>query len=216
MARAKLPQRYESHMRRILIVGAGGHGKVVADALRLGGQFEIAAFADEQATQRDGDLYLGARVLAGSDALMRARELGLGWAIIAFGDCAARLGCMERLRAHGFEIGSAVHPRAVVADDVAIGAGTVVLAGAVVNVDARLGDAVIVNVGAIVDHDCVLADGVHVEPGAALGGNVRVGRATTIGAGATVVKGVRIGDHAHVGAGATITNDVGDGGSVWS
>src|SRR5262249_11428461 len=94
---------YESDMRRILIVGAGGHGKVVMDALRVGGQFEIGAFADEKATQRDGDLYLGMRVLAGEDALARARELGLGWAIVAFGDCAARLGCLERLKVHGFE-----------------------------------------------------------------------------------------------------------------
>jgi sugar O-acyltransferase (sialic acid O-acetyltransferase NeuD family) len=198
-------------MRRILIVGAGGHGKVVADVLRVGGAFEIAAFADERAQQRDGDQYLGARVFAGDDAIARARELGIGWAIVAFGDCGARLGCYERLRVHGFEIASAVHPRAVVAEDVAIGAGTVVLAGAVVNTAARLGDAVIVNSGAIVDHDCVLDDGVHIEPGATLGGNVRVGRASTVGFGATVVKGVRIGAHARVAPGAVVTSDVADG-----
>ncbi|HEY2746372.1 MAG TPA: NeuD/PglB/VioB family sugar acetyltransferase [Polyangia bacterium] len=198
-------------MRRILIVGAGGHGKVVADLLRVGGAFEIAAFADEEARQRDGDLYLGARVLAGEGALVRARELGLGWAIVAVGDCAARLGGCERLRAHGFEIASAVHPRAVVAADVTIGAGTVVLAGAVVNTAARLGDAVLVNSMALVDHDCDIDDGVHVEPGATVGGSVRVGRATTIGSGATIVKGRRIGAHARVAPGAVVTSDVPDG-----
>ena len=199
-------------MRRILIVGAGGHGKVVADVVRVGGAFEVAAFADESATQRDGDQYLGARVFAGDGALERARrELGLEWAIVAFGDCAARLGCCERLRAYGFEIGSAVHPRAVVADDVTIGAGTVVLAGAVVNTAARLGDAVIVNLGAIVDHDADLDDGVHVEPGAVIGARVRVGRATTVGMGARIYKNLRVGAHARIAIGAAITADVPDG-----
>jgi sugar O-acyltransferase (sialic acid O-acetyltransferase NeuD family) len=198
-------------MRRILIVGAGGHGKVVADVVRLGGAFEIAAFADEKATQRDGDLHLGVRVLAGDGALARARELGVGWAIVAFGDCKARLGCYERLRAHGFEIGSAVHPRAVVASDVAVGAGTVVGAGAVVNPAARVGDAVIVNTNAVVEHDCVLDDGVHVDAGAVVGGGTRIGRATWVGMGATIMKGLRVGAHAHIAPGAVVTRDVPDG-----
>ncbi len=198
-------------MRRILIVGAGGHGKVVADVVRIGGAFEIAAFADEHATQRDGDLYLGARVFAGDRALARARELGIGWALLAIGDCAERLGCCERLRAHGFEIASAVHPRAVVAGDVNIGAGTLVLAGAVVNAAARLGEAVIVSSNALVDHDGDIDDGVHVGPGAIVGGGVRIGRATTIGAGATILPGLRIGAHANVAAGAVIARDVADG-----
>jgi sugar O-acyltransferase (sialic acid O-acetyltransferase NeuD family) len=202
-------------MKRLLIVGAGGHGKVVADIVRAGGVFEVAAFADELATQRDGDLYLGVKVLAGDDALARARASGLGYALIGFGDCAARLGCCERLVANGFEIVSAVHPRASVSPDVSIGAGTVVAAGAVVSAAAYLGEAVIVNTGATVDHDCVLDDGVHIEPGVHLAGSVRVGRATTVGIGAVVVKGARIGAHAHVGAGAVVTRDLPDGVVAW-
>lgn len=102
-----------------MIVGAGGHGKVVAELIRAGGQFEIAAFVDVLGPQRDGDSLLGARVFAGADALARARALGLAYAIPAFGDCKARLGACERLRANGYEIVSAIHPRAVVADDAA-------------------------------------------------------------------------------------------------
>jgi len=197
-------------MKRIVVVGAGGHGKVVADVVRAGNAFEIAAFVDERAIQRDGDLYLGVRVLAGADALERARALGIGYALVAFGDCKGRLGCCERLRANGFEIVSAIHPRAVVSPDVTIGAGTVIVAGAVINSDVRLGEAVIVNTSASVDHDCVLDDGVHIEPGAHLAGSVHVGRATTIGIGAAVTKGRRIGAHAHVGAGAVVTRDLPD------
>ena len=197
-------------MKRIVIVGAGGHGKVVAGVVRAGDAFEVAAFVDEQAIQRDGDLYLGVRVVAGADALERTRALGIGYALVAFGDCKGRLGCCERLRANGFEIVSAIHPRAVVAPDVSLGAGTVVVAGAVINTDARIGEAVIVNTCASVDHDCVLEDGVHLEPGAHLAGNVHVGRATTIGIGASVTKGRRIGAHAHIGAGAVVTRDLPD------
>jgi UDP-N-acetylbacillosamine N-acetyltransferase len=198
-------------MRPIVIVGAGGHGKVVADVVRAGDAFEIAAFVDERGLQRDGDLYLGVKVLAGADALERARALGLGYALVAFGDCKQRLGCCERLVANGFEIVSAIHPRAIVAPDVSIGAGTVVVADAVINSAARLGEAVIVNTAASVDHDCVLDDGVHVEPGVRLGARVHVGRAATIGIGATVVKDRRIGEHTHVGAGAVVTRDLPDG-----
>src|SRR5205823_4432961 len=117
-------------MKRILIVGAGGHGKVVADVVRAGDAFEIAAFADELALQRDGDMYLGVKLFAGDDALARARALGIGYALVGFGDCKARLGCCERLQANGFEIVSAIHPRAILSPDVSIGAGTVVVAGA--------------------------------------------------------------------------------------
>ena len=202
-------------MKRIVIVGAGGHGKVVADLVRAAGVFEIAAFADELALQRDGDLYLGVRVLAGDDALARARSLGVDHALAAFGDCTARLGCCERLIANGFEIISAVHPRAVVSPDVSIGAGTVVAAGAVVCAAAYLGESVIVNTGATVDHDCVVDDGVHLEPGVHLAGSVRVGRGSTVGIGAVVVKGVRIGAHSHVGAGAVVTRDLPDGVVAW-
>jgi sugar O-acyltransferase (sialic acid O-acetyltransferase NeuD family) len=203
-------------MKKIVIVGAGGHGKVVADVVRAGDAFEVAAFVDEPALQRDGDLYLGARVLAGADALERARGLGIGYALVAFGDCKGRLGACERLRANGFEVVSAIHPRAVVAPDVNIGAGTVVVAGAVINTDARIGEAVIVNTAASVDHDCVLDDGVHLEPGAHIGASVHVGRATTIGMGALVLKGRRIGAHAHVGAGVVVARDLPDAAIVAS
>lgn len=197
-------------MKRILIVGAGGHGKVVADVVRAGDAFEIAAFVDERAVVRDGDLYLGVRVLAGEDALPRARELGIGYAIVAFGDCKGRLGCCERLRANGFEIVSAIHPRAVVAPDVSIGAGTVVVAGAIIGAAARVGEAVIVNTAASVDHDCVLDDGVHVEPGAIIGPSAHIGRATTIGMGAIVGKGRRVGAHVQVADGTVVSSDLPD------
>lgn len=202
-------------MKKLVIVGAGGHARVVADLVRRAGAFEIAAFVDELAEQRDGDLYLGARLFAGPTALERARRAGIGYGLPAFGDNDARLGCCERLRAHGYEIVSAVHPGAVVADDVAFGAGTVIIAGAVVNAAARLGEACIVNSGATVDHDCFLGDGVHIEPGAHLGGTVRVGRATTIGIGAVVAKNHSVGAHSHVGAGAVVVRDLPDAVVAW-
>jgi UDP-perosamine 4-acetyltransferase len=195
-------------MRPIVIVGAGGHGKVVADAVRAGDAFEVAAFADERALQRDGDMYLGAKVIAGEDALQRARALGIAYAIAAFDDGGARLGCCERLLAHGFELVSVVHPRAIVAADVSIGPGTFIGAGAVVGAAARLGQAVIVNAGAIVEHDCFVDNGVHVEWRACLLPRAHIGGTVTIGAGAIVGKGVRIGAHARIAAGAIVAADL--------
>jgi sugar O-acyltransferase (sialic acid O-acetyltransferase NeuD family) len=205
----------EDAVKQLVIVGAGGHARVVADLVRVAGVFEIAAFVDELAQQRDGDMYLGARVFAGPTGLERARKTGLAYALPAFGDNMARIGACERIRANGYELVSAVHPSAVVASDVAFGAGTVIAAGAVVGPAARIGEACIVNTAATVDHDCVLGEGVHLEPGAHLGGNVRVGVATTIGIGAVVGKRHNVGAHAHVGAGAVVVRDIADGVVAW-
>jgi acetyltransferase EpsM len=202
-------------VKQLVIVGAGGHARVVADLVRVAGVFEIVAFVDELAEQRDGDMYLGARVYAGASGLDRARQKGIGYALPAFGDNLARLSCLERLHANGYEIISAVHPSAVVATDVAFGAGTVICASAVVGPAARLGEGCIVNTGATVDHDSVLGDGVHVEPGAHLGGTVRIGQASTIGIGAVVGKRLQVGAHTHVGAGAVVVRNLPDGVIVW-
>jgi sugar O-acyltransferase (sialic acid O-acetyltransferase NeuD family) len=107
-----------------------------------------------------------------------------------------------------------VHPRAVVAQTVEMGEGTVVLAQATVNPGTVVGQAVILNTGCIVEHDCVIADGVHVSPGAILAGDVRVGTGAWVGAGATVIQNIVIGSEAIVGAGATVIEDVQPGSTV--
>jgi UDP-N-acetylbacillosamine N-acetyltransferase len=195
----------------VVIWGASGHARVVADIVRLANTFRIVGFLDDVMPTRAGEPFAGSKVLGGSEQLEKLREQGVYHLLIAFGDCEARLHTGERARTLGFELATAIHPRAIVAEDAVVGRGTVICAGAVVNPGAKLGALVIVNTGASVDHDCELGDGVHVAPGARLAGNVVVGRGATLGVGATVVNGVLIGERSLIGAGAVVVRSIGPG-----
>jgi acetyltransferase EpsM len=192
---------------RVAIWGASGHALVVADILRLEGR-EVAGFIDDVAAERRGQRFAGAQVLGGRECLDSLRSDGVHAVLIAVGDCAARLRLADVVRQHGLELARAVHPRAVVAADVTLGAGTVVCAGAIVNPGSSVGENAILNTGATVDHECIIAEGAHVGPGAHLGGRVRVGRGAWIGIGATISDRVVIGAESIVGAGAVVLNDV--------
>ena len=192
---------------RVVIWGASGHALVVADILRLEGR-EIAGFIDDVDATRRGAEFAGARVLGGRDCLPALHAGGVRSAVIAIGDCAVRLRLADVARQHGFALARAVHPRAVLAADVTVGAGTVVCAGAVVNPRSSIGESAIVNTAAPVDPECLIADGAHVGPGAHLGGRVRIGRGAWIGIGATISDRVVIGEESIVGAGAVVLNDV--------
>ena len=195
----------------VLVWGAGGHAAVVADILMQDSRYRLEGFIDDiDPAPRH---VLGGSVLGGREALEAAAVSGVGHAIVGIGDCQVRLSLCSWLASRGFELVSAIHPRATVAASSNVGHGAVVGPGAVVGVRATLGRAVIVNTNAGVDHDCEIGDGVHVCPGATLAGGVRVGAGAWIGAGATVVDGVSIGPGAVIGAGAVVVGDV-EGGVV--
>jgi UDP-N-acetylbacillosamine N-acetyltransferase len=194
----------------LVIWGASGHARVVADVVRLAGQYQIAGFLDDGRPERYGTAFCGAPILGGGELLPCLKETGIVYVILAVGDCTTRLRLAETARRHGFQLATAVHPGAIVAADVQPGPGSVVAAGAVINPGAEIGQNVIVNTAASVDHDCMLADGVHIGPGVRLAGEVRVGRASQVGIGAVVVNGVRIGAGSLVGAGAVVVDDVPD------
>jgi acetyltransferase EpsM len=196
---------------KLVIWGAGGHARVAADIVRLADEYELVGFLDDVHPERAGEFFCGAPVLGGREQLGRLRAEGVTHALLAFGDGAARLRLAEALGRHGLRAAAAVHPRAVVARDVAVGPGTVIVAGAVVNPGARLGAQVIVNTCASVDHDCVVEDGAHVAPGARLAGGVWVGQGAWVGLGAVVKERVRVGSRSVVGAGAVVLRDLPDG-----
>jgi len=195
----------------LVVWGASGHARVVADIVRLAGQYEIVGFLDDLHPERYGTEFCGAAILGGGELLPCLMETGIEHVLVAVGDCRARLRLAEAARAHGFRLATAIHPRAIVASDVQPGPGSVVAAGAVINPGTEIGENVVVNTAAGVDHDCVLADGVHIGPGVRLAGEVRVGRATQVGIGAVVVNGVQIGAGSLVGAGGVVVGDVPDG-----
>jgi UDP-N-acetylbacillosamine N-acetyltransferase len=192
---------------RVAIWGASGHALVVAEIVRLRSRAVVGFIDDVDATRR-GKTFAGARVLGGLECLAGLRADGVRDVVIAIGDCAARLRLADVARQHQFHLAQAIHPRAMISEDVVIGAGTVVCAGAVVNPGVVIGENVIINTSATVGHECELGDGVHVGPGAHLGGCARVGRGTWVAIGAIVSDRVVIGDESVVGAGSVVVRDV--------
>jgi UDP-N-acetylbacillosamine N-acetyltransferase len=191
-----------------VIWGSGGHAVVIADAIRISGARTVAGFLDDVNPTRSGETFCGASILGGREQFDALKRGGISTMVIAIGDCDHRLQMAEAACEAGFHLVTVIHPRAVVAEGVTLGAGTVVMAGAVINPGARIGQNVIVNTGATVDHDCVLEDGVHVCPGVSLAGGVRIGRAAWVGIGSTVIQRVCIGARAFVGAGAVVLRDL--------
>jgi UDP-N-acetylbacillosamine N-acetyltransferase len=197
--------------RPLVVYGAGGHARVVADLVRLGGAYTVVGFLDDVNRDRHGRPFEGAPILGGLDRLEGLHAQGVRAGVVAVGDCAHRLRLADLLSLAGFELPTFVHPGAIVARTAVVGPGSVLAAGAIVNPGAHVGAQVIVNTAASVDHDCVVADGVHIACGARLAGAVHIGSGTWIGLGALVKEHVRIGAGTIVGAGAVVLEDLPDG-----
>ena len=196
----------------VLLIGAGGHAKVVLDAMLAKGQFEVLGLLDTDPS-RCGARVLGVPVL-GDETLLQQEAYERSSLFLCIGDNEQRLVIAARYEATSRRFASVSHPTASLGREVEIGDGTVVLAAAVVNAGTSIGAHCIVNTCASIDHDCRLADGVHVSPGARLAGGVCVGRGAHIGIGASVLPGVSIGALAKVGAGAVVLSDVPEGVTV--
>lgn len=193
-------------MKRLAIVGASGHGKVVADCAELSGWDEIVFFDDAWPARTS---LAGWAVEGNTDALLACWSQFQG-TVVAIGNNTMRQNKSNQLAAGGVILVSIVHPSAMISRYAQLGEGSVVLAGAVVNMDARLGIGCIVNTGACVDHDCLLGEFVHISPRAALAGGVSVGDRSWIGIGAVARPLVHIGRDVQIGAGAAVVSDVPD------
>lgn len=194
-------------MRNVLIIGAGGHGKVVADTLiAMDGATQIA-FLDDRFPGLSQVSYWP--VVGRADQIECYRDQ-FAEVVVAIGHSETRLDYAQRALASGYQLPVVVHPFSYVSPSAVLGAGTVVFAGAVVQSDVKLGMACIINSGATVDHDSYLGTGVHVSPGANVGGGVEIADCTWIGIGASVREYIKIGSHVIVGAGASVVSEVED------
>ena len=185
-------------VKRLIIIGASGHGKVVADIAHLSGYTEIV-FLDN-----DPELKMCLRYpVLGPDTMIQELD---GDVFVAVGNSEVRRKLMERDSDRHFPV--LIHPQAVIAEDVVIGDGTVVMAGAVINPGARIGIGTIVNTSSSIDHDCFIGSYCHVSVGAHLSGTVDVGNNCWIGAGVTVSNNVNICSDVVIGAGAVVIDDI--------
>ena len=191
----------------IVIIGAGGHGKVVLDILRAAGRDKPIGFVDADLSLA-GTSVSGLPVLGPANMLPKLRQQKVRGAIIAIGDCRTRLQFADLLREQGFELMNAIHPTASISPSASLGVNVVVAAQAAICVEASIADSVIINTAAVVDHECIVGQGAHICPGAHLAGRVRVGARAFVGLGANVLQCLSIGDDATIGAGAGVIADV--------
>ncbi|MCX2889747.1 acetyltransferase [Pseudomonas sp. DCB_BI] len=197
-------------MKRLAILGASGHGKVVADTAEVCGWTEVLFFDDAWPSRTSNGVW--DVVGTGQDLLGNAQAFD--GVVVAIGNNLIRQAKLAALVQQGATLATLVHPLAYVSRHAKIGAGSVVFAGAVLNAGASVGVGGILNTGCSVDHDCFLADSVHVSPGARLAGGVTIGQCSWVGIGACVKQLINIGPNVVVGAGAAVVSDVGEGMTV--
>ena len=193
-------------MKRLAILGASGHGKVVAEIGELSGWDEIVFFDDNYR----GEISIEGWSVEGNTSDLISHLYDFDGVVVAVGNNNVRLEKFLLLQSMEANLVSLFHPTSVVSRYARVGVGTVIMAGAVVNPFATLGMACIVNTGATVDHDCFLADGVHISPGANLAGAVKIGKNSWVGIGASVKQCVQIGENVIIGAGSVVISEITD------
>lgn len=202
-------------MKKIVLLGSGGHAKSVVDSIEQTGEYQIVGFLEVK--EKQAFSYHNYPVIGTDNDLERLYERGVEYAFITIGYIGkptARELLYHRLEQAHFQIPVVIDASACIACDVIIGEGSFIGKNAIVNADANIGKMCIINSGVIIEHECEVGDYSHIAVGAVLCGGVCVGRETLIGANATILQERKIGNHAIVGAGTVITKDIARGCTV--
>ena len=192
-------------MSKLLIIGCGGHGKVVADTAVTSGIWDDIFYADDQFPDVIPDP--GLPVVSDIAGVEQLKEQ-FNDLVVAIGNNSKRLELVIKFKEIGFSVPALIHPTAYVAESAILGAGSVVFANSAIQPYATLGAACVVNTSCSVDHDCDIGDAVHLAPGTHLAGDVTIGSESFLGPGTTVVRGTTIGERVIVGAGSVVLEDV--------
>lgn len=188
---------------KLLIIGASGHGKVVADIALKMNKWQSIAFLDDDESIKSS---MGIKVIGKSvDAFTRISDYDI---FVGVGNNDIRENIQVRLEAAGASIPTLIHPNAVIGEQVDLASGTAVMAGVVVNCCTRIGKGCIINTGATIDHDNLIEDFIHISPGVHLAGTVKVGQGSWLGIGSAVSNNVNIIRGCKVGAGAVVVKDI--------
>lgn len=188
---------------KLIIIGASGHGKVVADIALKMDKWKSIEFLDDN---ENITTCMGIKVLGTTEDGIKYKEQADFF--VAIGNNTIREIIQSRLEANGFSIVKLIHPNAVIGVEVEIGKGTVVMAGAVINSSTKIGKGCILNTSCSLDHDNIIEDYVHISPGANLAGTVRVGEKSWIGIGSIVINNLNIEKNCIIGAGSTVLKDL--------
>jgi UDP-perosamine 4-acetyltransferase len=188
----------------VIVIGAGGHAKVVIEILRSTG-YQIAYCVGGD----DSPLFcLDVPVLQGDDHLVQLRSKGYTNAFPAIGSNSLRTKLCKHAITLGYEIVSAISPHSYVSPSATIGYGVAIMGGVVINAQSVVQDMCIINTGATVDHDCYIGYGVHIAPGSSLAGNVRVGDRAFLGIGTSAIPNSIIGEDSVIGAGGVVISNI--------
>lgn len=194
----------------VIVIGAGGHAKVLVDAL-LAGNVDLIGITDNDPA-KVGDRLLGVTVLGSDDVLANyppnVADLVLGVGSVRVSEIRQKI--FAHFKMAGYQFRTIVHPSAVIAREVVLGEGCQVMAGAIIQAGSHLGENILVNTRASIDHDCRIGDHVHLGPGTTLCANVSIGEGCHVGSGATITQGIRLGRNVQVGAGALILRNCED------
>ncbi|WP_368657371.1 acetyltransferase [Metabacillus halosaccharovorans] len=190
----------------IVIIGTGGHSKVVKDIILLNRNIQIVGYLDDKFE----DYFIEDKIFYGPISayqflIDKFDDIKF---IVAIGHNQTRKRIVNKLNLEEHLYMTPIHPSAIISPSASLGIGTVVMANTVINADAVIGDHVIVNTASIIEHDNKIYDFAHVSPNATLAGNVQIGQGVHIGAGANLIPNVRIGDWSTIGAGATVINSI--------
>tara|TARA_R110002111_G_scaffold144910_2_gene211320 strand:- start:191804 stop:192442 length:639 start_codon:yes stop_codon:yes gene_type:complete len=202
-------------LNAIILLGGGGHAKVLIDLIAESGDYQITGILDP--VLKAGMQLKGCAVLGTDTELPGLRDQGIQNVAIAVGSVqcnSLRKTLFDQSRSIGFKIPVLIHPRAIVSAEVELSEGVQIMAGAIIQTDTTIGEGTVINTGVQVDHDCQIGSQAFLSPGVVLSGGVIVGDNSFVGAGAVVIQGVRIGKNAVIAAGAVVIDDVEDGALV--
>lgn len=195
---------------KLLIIGASGHGKVVADIAIKMNKWKTIAFLDDNETVKT---CMGLEVVGKSNDSFKYKDEADFF--IAIGNNVIRERIQEKIEQDGLSVVVLIHPNAVIGTDVEIDKGTIIMAGVVINSSTKIGKGCIINTNSSIDHDNLIGDYVHISPGANLAGTVKIGKGAWIGVGSVISNNINIAEDTVVGAGAVVIKEIDSGGGVY-